>query len=407
MATPPVSDERLREVARLVQEHGSPCTAARATGASEATMRRHWRAAIARGIVKLSPPTPGFEVVGVTTKTDQAGNVTGQFIREKPAQDRSPFTMPEGHTLKGVSALVDADGNVSQAWYKTREDGTRHLEEALHEAFNSYTGLAQLPEPPLFTDDDLLTVIPLADVHLGLFAWGRETGADYDLKIAADLLKSCVSNLVARSAASRTGIILDLGDYFHGDNSQNRTSRSGHALDVDTRYARVIQIGVELAVWAIELALQKYERVVYRKLPGNHDDETSLMLAIALSAWFRENERVEIDTSPSRFFMYRHGRCMVAATHGDMLKMGDMAGYMAATWPQEWGATEYRYAFTGHVHNERVKTSAGVRVESFNTIAAKDAWSSGMGFTSPRNMVAITLHKERGEIDRLTVAVPR
>ena len=48
----------------------------------------------------------------------------------------------------------------------------------------------------------------------------------------------------------------------------------------------------------------------------------------------------------------------------------------------------------------------GVKVESFNTLAAKDAWHAGMGFTSPRTAVAITLHKDFGEVDRLTVSRP-
>jgi hypothetical protein len=292
-------------------------------------------------------------------------------------------------------------------WTKTKADDGPSFEQALREAFSGYSSPVILPEPSGHTDADLLTIYPIADLHLGLFSWAKETGTDYDLKIASDLLRSSMADLVARSANSEQAVVLDVGDYLHGDNSRNQTARSGNPLDIDTRYSKVIQVGVELAVHCIELALQKHQHVIYRKLPGNHDDETSLMLAIALAAWFRDNERVTVDTDPGRFFMHQHGLCMVAATHGDMLKMGDVAGYMAARWPKEWGATEYRYAYTGHIHNEKVRSDSGVRVESFNTLAAKDAWHSGMGYTAPRNMVAITLHKRLGETDRLTVSVPR
>ena len=51
-----------------------------------------------------------------------------------------------------------------------------------------------------------------------------------------------------------------------------------------------------------------------------------------------------------------------------------------------------------------VNTLRGLRAESFNTLAAKDAWHAGEGYQSPRNMVSITLHKARGEVDRFTVA---
>jgi hypothetical protein len=175
---------------------------------------------------------------------------------------------------------------------------------------------------------------------------------------------------------------------------------------VDTRYARVLRIGYELVVDAIELALQKHERVIYRKLPGNHDDETSLMLAISIAAHFRNEPRVEVDTDPSRFFVHRFGKVLIGATHGDMLKMADFGGFMATNWAKDWGATEFRYGFTGHIHHDRARVANGVKVESFNTLAAKDAWHAGMGFTSPRTAVAITLHRDHGETDRLTVSLP-
>jgi hypothetical protein len=41
--------------------------------------------------------------------------------------------------------------------------------------------------------------------------------------------------------------------------------------------------------------------------------------------------------------------------------------------------------------------------ESFRTLAAKDAWHSGQGYRSGRDMKCIILHKEFGEIGRQTV----
>ncbi len=64
-------------------------------------------------------------------------------------------------------------------------------------------------------------------------------------------------------------------------------------------------------------------------------------------------------------------------------------------------------AYTGHVHHDRVKSGGGVRAESFNTLAAKDAWHAASGYTSPRSAVSITMHEDMGEVDRLTVNLPR
>lgn len=392
-------------VAVYLSEGKNQTRAAQALGIARSTLQNRLEVAAKRGKLGFDPVLPGYRISQATTVTDAAGNTVREFIQQKPDRGEE-FSVPDGHFVKGVSALVDADGRTIQKWVKTREDNNLNdLRDAILATFADHQA-ASLPPPPTYTDSDTLTVLPVVDVHLGLYAWAKEVGADYDVRIGSDLLRKSIANLVARSAPSETALVLDLGDYFHADNSLNRTTRSGNPLDVDTRYARVLQAGYELVVETIELAMQKHRKVVYRKLPGNHDDETSLMLAISIAAHFRNEPRVVVDTDPSRFFMHRFGKTMIAATHGDMLKMGDMAGFMATNWPKDWGETEFRYAFTGHIHHEKAKVANGVKVESFNTLAAKDAWNHGMGFTSPRNAVSITMHREFGEIDRLTVNLP-
>lgn len=399
MAQAPLSDELAQQAADAFNLYGNKNAAARALGIHPATFRNRLANASRKGMLGYTPVLPGFEIKSVASKVGDA------WVKQT-AEHGAEFELPAGHAVKGVSALLDPDGRVIQQWVKTRENDTPILADAIKAAFESYAP-APLQPPPAFTNEELLTVYPIADLHLGMFSWAKETGADYDLKIASALLKSSMNNLVARSANSHTAVVLDLGDYFHADNSRNQTARSGNPLDVDSRYAKVVQMGFELVIQCIELALQKHDFVEYRKLPGNHDDETSLMLAVAVSAHFRDNDRVTVDTSPSRFYMRQHGVCLIAATHGDMLKMGDMSGFVAANWPEAWGKTKFRYGYTGHVHNERalaVNSLRGLRAESFNTLAAKDAWHAGEGYQSPRSMVSITLHRDRGEVDRFTVA---
>lgn len=399
MAAPALPDDLAKQAAEAYRLHGSQNAAAAALDISRTTLQGRLHTAARRGLMGTEPVLPGFQIKSVASKQGDA------WVKQT-AEHGEVFETPAGHAVKGVSALVDPEGRIVQQWIKTREERGAVALDALKAAFEAYRP-AGLVTPPAYTNDDLLTVYPIADLHLGMFSWAKETGADYDIDIASTLLRSSMNSLVSRSAAAKHAVVLDLGDYFHADNSQNRTMRSGNALDVDTRYSKVVQMGYELILECIELALQKHDFVEYRKLPGNHDDETSLMLAVAVAAFFRNHERVTVDTSPSRFFVHRHGKCMIAATHGDMLRMGDMAGFAAAQWPKEWGETTWRYGYTGHVHNERAlstSTARGMRLESFNTLAAKDAWHAGEGYQSPRNMVSITLHKARGEVDRFTVA---
>lgn len=317
--------------------------------------------------------------------------------------------LPPGQSIIGVSTLYNDEGGVTAQWVKTRQEHSlTDVAEAVGEFFASYKGYAKLPpDPKYITDPNLATVYNLADHHLGLYAWKRETGEDYDIDIGRKVLIDAMTNLVMAAPKSETAVILNLGDFFHSDNNENRTRKSGNILDVDTRYAKVLQVGVELLVTCIELALQKHANVLVRCLPGNHDPYGALALSVAIAAFFHANPRVKVDTDPGPFFWWRFGKVFIGSTHGDMIKHEQMPGVMASMRPKDWGETEYRYIYLGHVHHKSKGggETAGVIWETFQTLAAKDAWHHQSGYVSGRSMVAITHHKEKGEVFRHTVSV--
>lgn len=312
-----------------------------------------------------------------------------------------------GERIKGRSSLYGPDGDLKAEWVKTiRDSDTENAVDAIKDAFDDYKGLFPKTPAPKTSNKDLLTVYNIADHHMGLYAWKEETGNDYDLDIGTNILRDSMRQLVEMSPPSETAVILNLGDFFHADNQENRTMRSGHALDVDTRYAKVLRTGVDLLVECVHTALQKHKNVVVRCLPGNHDDHAALALSVALANGFSKEKRVDIDINPGRFWFYRFGRVMLAATHGDKTKLADMPGIMAATNADDWGATEFRYSYSGHIHHQTRLEKHGAICETMPTLAAKDAYSADHGYSSNRAMIAITHHKERGEYLRHTVNVP-
>ena len=214
-----------------------------------------------------------------------------------------------------------------------------------------------------------------------------------------------MGNLVASASPSHVGVVLNLGDFFHADDSKNMTPASGNILDVDTRYMKVLKVGVDLLITTVELALQKHERVIVRSIPGNHDPHAAICLTIALDCFFSNNDRVEVDTSPGEFWWYRFGKVFLGAHHGHRAKFPQLSGAMAALHPKDWGASEHRHFFTGHIHHRQALEINGVEVESFQTLAARDAWAAGNAFTSKRGMKSITFHRDKGEIARNSVRV--
>lgn len=351
------------------------------------------------GLLGTSPVLPGYQIKSIATKGED-----GSWVKQTK-EHGDKFKVPGGHSIKGVSALVDADGRVIQRWVKTGAERVDLAIDAIKEALEAYKGRAELIPQPDFTTEGLLTVYPIADQHNGLMAWGRETGEDYDLKIGADRLRSTMSQLVSRSPASEEAIILNLGDWTHQDNNKNMTPLSGHILDVDGRYQKVVTTGFHLMTDCIDLALQKHSRVMVVNLPGNHDPNASVVLTLALLALYSKEPRVTIDDDPSDFFFHLHGNTLIGANHGHRMKPADMAMNMAVRKPVEWGKSLYRWCLFGHIHHETLKEIGGVRCESFQTLAAKDSYSHSHGYNSGQSLNSITLDKEAGEIERCRVNI--
>jgi hypothetical protein len=314
---------------------------------------------------------------------------------------------PDGFTVKGTSTLYDAEGNVSIQWVKTqadRESQLQALTESLTDVFEEYKGKSVPVKPPKTAEKDILTVYPMGDPHIGMYAWAEECGEDFDCGIASKNLCAAVDNLVERSRPSHTAVILNLGDFFHSDGLGNTTTK-GTAVDMDTRWNRVLRIGVQTLIQCVYSALKKHKKVVVKNVCGNHDRETANVLSVALSCYFDGNKRVEVDDSAYPFWYYQFGKVLLGSTHGDMAKPDSLPAIMSADKSKEWGETEFRYWLTGHIHSMNAKEYPGCTWESFRTLAAKDAWHTASGYRSGRDMKSIAYHKDYGEIERHTMNI--
>ena len=71
-----------------------------------------------------------------------------------------------------------------------RHEYLERVSQEAMDAFRSEIPRAAPTELPrqLTSDPNLATAYILTDYHLGMLAWGLETGADWDLDIAEDLL---------------------------------------------------------------------------------------------------------------------------------------------------------------------------------------------------------------------------
>lgn len=324
-----------------------------------------------------------------------------------PDHDMTKAT-PDGYSVKGTSTLYDAKGNVTQQWVKTKRDEEHRLEalfEAVATIAEPFRGDAEPAPLPESSDEDYLAAYIMGDPHVGMFAWARECGADFDSKIAEQDLVTAVDHLVDIAPPAKQALIVNLGDFYHGDNSENRTARSGHALDIDTRYSKVLAIGVRIMRRIIDRALAKHEHVKVITEIGNHDDHSALMLALCLASYYERETRVEVDTSPAKFHWHRFGKNLIGVTHGDTVKADKLPGVMSCDRAADWGETEHRVWYTGHVHHDSAKDFPGVTVETFRTLAPADAWHRGQGYRSGQDMKCDVWHRDYGRVSRNIVGI--
>lgn len=311
--------------------------------------------------------------------------------------------------IKGESTLYDEEGNIKLKWVKTdkkKTDALDSFKEALDLLLlNEELTTKKNIRTPSDSDSDTLTVYTIGDAHIGMLAWDKETGADHDLEIAEEDLLGAMDLLVEQSHRSAQALIVDVGDWFHADNNQNQTAKSGNALDVDGRYPRVLQIGLQLTIKLIDKALAKHESVVWRSAVGNHNEHSAIMMGAFIQAWYRNEPRVQVADTPNMFYYHIFGKNLIGITHGHTAKAEKLGEIMSVDCETVWSDSKYRYWYTGHIHHQSVKEFPSCVVETFRTLAGKDAWHSSAGYRSGQDMRAITLHKEYGEVSRNTVNI--
>ncbi|HYA07752.1 MAG TPA: hypothetical protein VEF90_17835 [Xanthobacteraceae bacterium] len=355
------------------------------------------------GALGTLPVLPGF-CIKSTSAQYRGGEFVGESVKQVPEGDITE-RVPKGFAIKGVSTLRDAHGRTIVEWTKTREEpSSEDAIAAIKAAFENYQPAAPTTVKAAHDYADCLTLFPLPDMHIGMFSWGKETDTDWDLKIAQRVIVETMEKVAARTAPSKVAVVLVGGDATHSDTNENRTANSGNILQVDGRYDKIIDVTQKITVRQIELCLEKHETVEVRVLKGNHDYHTSVAIAHFLKAWYRNEPRVVVDTSPSLFWWRRFGKVFLAATHGHETKARDMPMAMAVRRPEMWGATKHRYAHVFHVHHkEKLQdTLGGVIVESHEAPCPQDAWHYGQSFLSGRSLCSIAYDPERGESGRIT-----
>jgi hypothetical protein len=313
--------------------------------------------------------------------------------------------VPDTHVAKGVSTYYDSEGKVRGQWVKA--DLKAGVAEAQLQAIakamaEEVPRVAPVPLPAM-TRDELATLYTLTDSHVGMLAWHKEAGEDWDLAIAESTLVGCFEQMIQAAPPSSIGIVNQLGDFLHADSVTPVTPTSGHLLDTDGRFEKVARVAVRILRRVIGLALEKHQKVIVLMAEGNHDITSSIWLRVMFAALYENEPRVHVIDSALPYYAVQHGKTMLAFHHGHLKKNDQLPMLFAAQFSQMWGLTTKRYAHTGHRHHVEEKEHSGMTVVQHPTLAARDAYAARGGWIAERQVSCITYHKAYGQVSKVTI----
>ena len=359
-----------------VLEHGSYRAAARALGVNKNTIGSAMDAVIHKASVRGFSPEHDYK---------------------RP--------VPEPFVVRGVSSYYNKDGDLAGQWVKSKLDDqkfTEHVKAAIEELSREIPR-AKPAEQPSHTHDKLCNLYTFTDCHVGLLSWPKETGDDWNLEIAEQVLTSAFRHMVASSPKAHTAIINQLGDYLHFDGLDAVTPTSRNLLDVDGRFSNVVRVAVRILRAIIDEALVHHDIVQVIMAEGNHDMSSSVWLRHLFALLYENEPRVIVNESELPYYAIQHGVCMLGFHHGHLSKKENLPAIFAAEYRAMWGETTKAYIHTGHMHHIDEKEYNGAKVIQHATMAARDSYAARHGYLSDRQITAITYHSAYGEVARNTV----
>ncbi len=324
-----------------------------------------------------------------------------------PAHDMT-HTVPDGYAIKGVSTMYDGKGNVRAQWVKSQSDAEQQR-EILIAAVQAMSSELPKAEPiPLNVvnrhgNPNLVNLFILTDYHLGMLSWGEETGADWDMKIAEDTLVAWFAAAIKSAPSANTAVLAQLGDFLHWDGLDAVTPSSGHVLDADTRFQKLVRVAIRALRRIVRMLLEKFGQVHVINAEGNHDMASSIWLRELMYTLYEDEPRVTVDRNPDPYYCYEFGDVSLFFHHGHKRKAENLQVALMAKFREVFGRTRYSYAHVGHLHHLKSIESPVMVVEQHRTLAAKDAYASRGGWLSQRSAAVITYHAQYGEVSRITI----
>ena len=282
---------------------------------------------------------------------------------------------------------------------KDKEISLAKIEEFFNKLDRNYS-VPKIEKTKDYLEGDKMLLIDIADLHHNLQASMMTSGNDYDCDIAEQLFFYVLNDVLSRTAHYYFEKIVFVvgGDIENSDYLTGATVK-GTPQDNDLHYYEACERLYAMTIKAIDM-LKEVAPVDIILCVGNHDEVTCYKLAKYISAWFRNEDRVNVDYTPLARKYKLYGKTLLCFAHDG--KVQKLPALIADEARQYWAQADTVEVFLQHLHTEQVlMEDNNIRIQRLPTISARSKWSSDKGYSSKRQCKSFIFDKEDGLTDIL------
>lgn len=249
---------------------------------------------------------------------------------------------------------------------------------------------------------DKLLVPCFYDCHFGKEGWQGEVGKgeNYDLKIAKKRFLDNSQDFIDRiKGQDFERVLYVIGqDFIHSEPDGNTVNKTKQ--DCDGRYQKIFRVACEALIDSICM-FADIAPVDVVLIQGNHSETTEFFMAELLKAYFRNDNNINVDSSPMMRKYYQYGNTLLGLSHGEY-EGKRITELMPIEAREYWSDTVYHEFLLGHLHSESSFEKGGITVRRIPSMCGTDAWHKKMGYCmSPKRSVAFIYDKTKGLIETL------
>jgi hypothetical protein len=233
--------------------------------------------------------------------------------------------------------------------------------------------------PKQYEDNGDTLVVPIADFHYGLLSDEYSANNNYNLEIAEEIYYYTLNNIVNRVKYRKFEKVLFIigNDFINADNI-NGTTTKGTIQDNSSSWFNTIHKATQLIINGIDI-LTEIAPVDVKYVMSNHDLHTMFGIMQTISAWYRNDDNVLVDSTPLPRKYCRIGKTLLCLSHD--IKVKDALKIITTEAKDEWSQSEHIICLLAHLHQAMIYEKQGyLEIMRLPTISGWSRWSNDNGF---------------------------